>query len=109
MHRSLFSLAILPFMAGIANAGHPTHLNDQQMDRVVAGTTETSGDLSLSPASPTTPPSYGLLLFFLNETDVTNTGTVIVNESPVPCSSCYLNIGQENLVIEAAFGPMRTP
>jgi hypothetical protein len=106
MRRLISGLAALPFLAGVAPAAQPVPLNDPQMDVVTAGAAETSGGLTFLPATPTLQPSYGLLLFFFNETDRTNTGTVIVNESPVPCTACYLNnTGTENLVVQAAFGP----
>lgn len=106
MQRFLSGLAVLPFLAGVASARQPVALNDLQMDAVTAGAAETSGGLSLSPATPAPFPSFGLLLFFVNETETQNTGTVIVNESPVPCPACFLKAGPENLVIEAAFGPL---
>jgi len=107
MQRLFCGLAALPFLASVALAGQPVMLNDPQMDGVTAGAAGTSGGLSFSPATPAPEPSYGLLLFFFNETDRTNTGTVIVNESPVPCAACYLNnTGTENLVVQAAFGPI---
>jgi len=109
MHKLRYSLGILVFLSGAALAAQPVPLNNAQLDAVTAGATETSGGLSLSPASPAPYPSYGLLLFVVNETHVTNTGTVIVNESPVPCANCYLAAGPENLVIEAAFGPTANP
>ena len=107
MKNLLSGLAALPFLASVALAAKPVPLNELQMDGVTAGAVETSGGLTLSLATPAPQPSYGLLLFFFNETDRTNTGTVIVNESPVPCAACYLNnTGTENLVVQAAFGPI---
>jgi hypothetical protein len=107
MYKLLAGLAALPLFTGVALAANPNHkiaLSDQQMDAVTAGAA-TSGDLSLLPARGTVYPSYGLLLFVVNEADVTNTGTVIVSESGVPCANCYLAAGPENLVVQAAFGP----
>lgn len=105
MRSFLIALAALPFLSGVALAASPISLSDQQMDAVTAGAAMTSGDLSFSPAQGTTFPSYGLLLFFVNEADITNTGTVTVSVSGVPCSACYLATGPENLVVQAAFGP----
>ncbi len=82
MQRLFCGLAALPFLASVALAGQPVTLNDPQLDGVTAGAAGTSGGLSFSPATPAPEPSYGLLLFFFNETDRTNTGTVIVNEIP---------------------------
>jgi hypothetical protein len=109
MRKLVYSLGILPFLSGPALAAHPVMLDDPQLDAVTAGATETSGGLSFAPTSPAPYPSYGLLLFVVNEADTTNTGTVIVNQSPVPCANCYLAVGPENLVIEAAFGPVVNP
>lgn len=40
MKKLLMAMAVLPFLAGVANAGQP--LNDKQMDRVTAGFTAIS-------------------------------------------------------------------
>lgn len=106
MLRMLFGLSALTQMAGLCLAASPALLTDTQLDAVTAGAVQTSGGLTIFPATPAVQPSYGLLLFFLNETDVANTGTVIVNVSPVNCPACYLNNTRtENLVIQAQFGP----
>jgi hypothetical protein len=105
MQRLLSGLASLPLLAGVALAAQPLPLNDAQMDAVSAAA-ETSGGLTLSPAIGVGLGVPSNFLFFVNETQVTNSGTVIVSESPVTCATCYLsNIGSENLIISAQFGP----
>jgi hypothetical protein len=107
MQRQLYGLAALPLLASVALAAQPLPLADLQMDIVTAGQAETSGGLSTSPASPVGMASFGLLLFFVNETEVQNTGTVIVSVSGVSCPTCFLAAGPENLVVQSAFGPTK--
>jgi hypothetical protein len=106
--RSVFcALTGLPLLAGVALAAPPA-LTDAQMDAISAGqVTETSGGLTLTPAVGAGLGVPKNFLFFVNETAIQNTGTVIVSESPVPCGGCYVaNIGSENLFVSAQFGPI---
>jgi hypothetical protein len=105
MRRWLCGLAALPFLVGLAFAGQPVPLNDTQMDAVTAGA-ETSGGLTLSPVSGGSGLSSGVFLFSLSETNSTNSGTVMVNVDPVACNTCYLNIRNEALTLQAQFGPV---
>lgn len=98
MKRILAGLAVLPFLAGVALAGQPVPLSDQQMDKVSAG-------------------------FDFAELDVHNLGTVLVaiDIAPVlpagtPCSACFLDIrgtafpsGVSSFQLQAMFGPAGTP
>jgi hypothetical protein len=105
MERLLSGLVALPFLAGMAMAAQPVALNDVQMDAVTAGAgTETSGELTLSPATGGSGLGPKVFLFSLRETDVTNTSTVTVNIDP-PCNTCYLNINTEAFTVQAQFGP----
>jgi hypothetical protein len=108
MRRLLSGVASLPLLAGVALAAQPVPLNDAQMDAISAGQViETSGGLTLAPAIGAGLRVPSNFLFFVNETNVQNAGTVIVSESPVACTGCYLrNIGSENLFISAQFGPV---
>jgi hypothetical protein len=108
MHRLISGVASLSLLAGVALAAQPVPLSDKQMDMVTAGQViETSGGLTLAPASGAGLGVPSNFLFFVNETGVQNTGTTIVSESPVACTGCYLrNIGTENLFISAQFGPV---
>jgi hypothetical protein len=106
MQRLLSGLASLPLLAGVALAAQPVPLNDAQMDAISAGA-ETSGGLTLAPAIGAGLGVPSNFLFFVNETGVQNTGTVIVSESPVTCTTCYLrNVGSENFIVSAQFGPI---
>ena len=104
MQRLLSGLVALPFLASVALAAPPALLNDAQMDAVTAGQTTTSGGLTFLPASGSASFS-AMVLFFINETHATNTGTVSVTESGIPCAECFLNVGPPNLVVQAQFGP----
>ncbi|HEY2531206.1 MAG TPA: hypothetical protein VGJ20_25275 [Xanthobacteraceae bacterium] len=105
MTRLLFGLAALPFVTTVALAAQPVALNDVQMDAVVAGqVSETSGDLTLAPALGGSGLGPQVFVFSLTETDVSNTSTVRVNADPV-CTTCYLNITNGALVVQAQIGP----
>ena len=90
MKRILAGLAVLPFLAGVALAGEPVPLSDQQMDKVSAG-------------------------FDFAELDVHNLGTVFVAIDLAPaaaCGGCFLNItgtpfpgGVSSFQLQAMFGP----
>ena len=95
MKRILAGLAVLPFLAGVALAGQPVPLSDQQMDKVSAG-------------------------FDFAELDVHNLGTVLVAIDIAPaaaaCSACFLDIrgtafpsGVSSFQLQAMFGPAGTP
>ena len=100
----LSGLAILPLLTGFTLAAQPMPLNDVQMDAVTAGAvTDTSGGLNLSPAPGGSGLGPKVFLFSLRETDVSNTSTVIINVDP-PCS-CYLNVINSALTVQAQFGP----
>jgi hypothetical protein len=108
MQRLLSGLASIPMLAGVAFGAQPVALNDAQMDAITAGqVTETSGGLTLAPAIGAGLGVPSNFLFFVNETNIQNTGTTIVSESPVACTGCFLrNIGAENLFVSAQFGPV---
>lgn len=108
MHRLLAGLAVLPFVAGVAWGGQPVALTDRQMDVVTAGNATPSSPLSFGAATGAFTIS-GMLLFFFNEADVTNTGTVIVSQSGAQCPTCFINGGPPNLVVQASFGPITGP
>jgi len=84
MRQLLFGLAALPFLASAAFAGQPVPLNDSQLDGVTAG---------------------AVFLFALTETDITNSGSIMVNIDPIPCNACFLNIQHEAFTLQAQFGP----
>lgn len=106
MTRLLFGLAALPFVTTVALAAQPIALNDVQMDAVVAGqVSETSGDLTLAPALGGSGLGPQVFVFSLTETDVSNTSTVRVNVDPVACTTCYLNITNGALTVQAQIGP----
>jgi hypothetical protein len=106
MQRLLFGLMVLPLLAGVAWAAQPVALDDAQMDAVSAGAvSETSGGLTLSPATGGSGLGPQVFVFSLTETDVTNTSTVMVNADPVPCTDCYLNLNRGALTVQAQFGP----
>jgi hypothetical protein len=108
MRGLLSGVGSVPLLAGVALAAQPVPLSDVQMDAIGAGqVVETSGGLTLAPAIGAGLGVPGNFLFFVNETNIQNTGTVIVSESPVACGGCFLsNIGSENLFISAQFGPI---
>jgi hypothetical protein len=85
MRRLLCGLAAVPLLAGAAFAGEPVPLNDKQLDSVSAG--------------------LGVFLFYVHETDINNTGTVMVNVDPVNCTTCFVNIQNEAFTLQAQFGP----
>lgn len=104
MKRMLSSLAMVPFFTTLAFAGQPIALDNAQLDGVVAGqVSETSGDLTLAPALGGSGLGPQVFVFSLTETDVSNTSTVRVNADP--SCTCYLNITNGALVVQAAFGP----
>jgi hypothetical protein len=104
--KKFYGLMVLPLLAGVASAAQPVSLNDAQMDSVTAGAaTETSGGLTLSPAIGVSGLGPKVFLFSLTETDITNTSTVMVNVDPVACNTCFLNITNEALTVQAQFGP----
>jgi|SRR6266550_1420279 len=105
MLRLLCGFAALPFLAEVMFAAQPGPLTDTQMDAVTAGA-ETSGGLTLSPASGGSGLSSGVFLFSVSETNITNSGTVMVNVDPVACNTCYLNIRNEAFTLQAQFGPV---
>jgi hypothetical protein len=105
MRRLLAGLTALPLLSGIALAAQPVPLTDRQMDVVTAGTATTSGGLSFGTATGAFTIS-AMVVFFFNEADTANTGTVFVTESGVPCSTCFLAGGVPNLVVQASFGPV---
>ena len=94
MRKLLLGLAVLPFLAGVALAGQPQALTDQQMDKVSAG-------------------------FDFAEVDINNVGAtmVLVNQTPVlpagaSCSTCFVSIsgtsypsGLNSFQLFSAFGP----
>jgi hypothetical protein len=85
MRRLLCGLATLLFLAEVAFAAQPVPLNDTQMDAVIAGE---------------------VFLFSLTATEITNSGTVMVNIDPVACTTCYLNIRNEAFTLQVQFGPI---
>lgn len=106
MKRMLSGLATLPLFATLAIAGQPAALDDVQMDAVVAGqVSATLGDLTLAPALGGSDLGPQVFVFSLTETDVSNTSTVRVNVDPVTCPTCYLNITNGALVVQAQIGP----
>jgi len=83
MKTLLCGLAALPFLAGVALAGQPVQLSDNQMDKVSAG-------------------------FDLRRTEISNTSWTqisIYDGALTPCSACYLTIVSRPFSIESAFGP----
>lgn len=92
MKRLLMSVAVLPFLAGMAMAGSPAPLTDQQMDKVTAG-------------------------FDLFEVDVSDTSSTLVAVNQLdlgPCTDCYLHVagtawpsvpGLRSLQVYSQFGP----
>jgi hypothetical protein len=108
MQGLLFGLASLPLLAGVALAAQPVPLNDAQMDAISAGQViATSGGLTLAPAVGAGLGVPSNFLFFVNEAGVQNTGTTIVSESPIACTTCFLrNVGSENFIVSAQFGPV---
>jgi hypothetical protein len=92
MKKLLIGLATLPFLAGVALAGQPTPLADNQMDKVTAG-------------------------FDFAELDINNVGTVAIlinNPAVGGCAlagGCFVNIegtpwgnGLRSFQLQAAFG-----
>lgn len=84
MKKLLHGLVALPFVAGVALAGQPTQLSDQQMDKVTAG-------------------------FDFHEITISNTSWTEVligfNGALVPCSACYLSIASPPFSIQSAMQP----
>jgi hypothetical protein len=86
MKRMRYGLIVVPFLAvGTAFGNELAPLNDAQMDAVTAGE---------------------VFLFTLTETDITNSGTVMVNIDPVNCDGCFLNIKNEAFTLQVQFGPV---
>lgn len=83
MKHLFVGLAALPFFAGVALAGQPVQLSNQQMDNVTAG-------------------------FALFETDISNTSWTqvsVYSRSLTACSACYLSLTSRPISVESAFGP----
>jgi hypothetical protein len=79
MKRLIFGVAALPLLTGLALAGQPVQLTDNQMDKVTAGVVFSEVDISdLSVSS------------------------IAINEPQIPCSGCYLNIVSPFFNLEAA-------
>ena len=85
MRNVLLVLLAWPLLVTPSLAGQPASLNDRQLDAVSAGT---------------------VFLFSLSETDINNSGTIMVNIDPVPCGGCFLNIRNEAFTLQAQFGPI---
>jgi len=85
MRNVLLALLAWPLLVAPSLAGQPAPLDDRQLDAVRAG---------------------AVFLFSLGETDINNSGTIMVNIDPVPCGSCFLNIRNEAFTLQAQFGPI---
>jgi hypothetical protein len=88
MKSVLYGLAALPFLAGVAAAGQPMQLSDNQMDKVTAG-------------------------FAFNIIETSNTSWTQIRAdadegggSLVSCGACYLTITNNALSVQAAFGSL---
>lgn len=88
MKSFLYGLAVLPFVAGVALAGQPMELSNQQMDKVTAG-------------------------FSIHEVDESNTSWVGITAYVFPVgevgcpNGCYLSIVSDAIQVGAQFGPAR--
>ena len=108
MQRLFCGLAALPFLASVALAGQPVTLNDPQ----IGWRHRRCGwDVRRPQLFPGNPGAASRLTvcccFFSTKPTAPTRGRSSSMKSPVPCSACYLNnTGTENLVVQAAFGPI---